>query len=169
MARTISQTARTAVYSQSTEEVFVLLMQISNEVDPGQPIRVALDNENLTTKLTASGVDTYSTGVEFIGGYFGIELPEEAGENIQSVRISIGNVDRQIVQAIRLANNPPEVLIWVVLRSTPDIVEAGPYYLILNNADYDATIVTAELRFDDITNRRFPQHDFTPFVTPGLF
>jgi len=154
------------MYAQETEEVFVLLLEVSTA---GEPIRVALDSENLDTKLTVDGIDTHSTAVTFAGGYFGIELPEEAGENISTVRVSIDNVDRAIVAAIRSANTPPDCNMWVVLRSSPDVVEAGPYYLTLESASYDAMTVTGELAFEDVTNRRYPAHEYTPSNTPGLF
>ena len=157
------------MYAQETEEVFVLLLEISNELDPSQPIRVALDSQSLDSKLTVDGVDTHGSAVTFAGGFFAIELPEEAGDNISTVRVSIDNVDRVIVQAIRNASNPPEVRLWIVLRSSPDLVEAGPYFLVLESAEYDAMTVTGELAFEDVTNRRFPQHEFTPHLVPGLF
>lgn len=157
------------MYSQETEEVFVLLLEISNEDDPSQPIRVALDSDDLDSKLTVDGSDTYSSAVTFVGGFFGIELPEEAGDNISSVRISIDNVDRAIVQAIRNASEPPDVRMWVVLRSSPDVVEVGPYFLTLEGAEYNASNVTGELTFEDVTDRRFPADEFTPYLTPGLF
>lgn len=169
MSRSVSTTARQAMYSQQTAEVFVLLLEISNESDPAQPIRVALDSANLDSKLTVDGADTYSSAVTFAGGHFGIELPEEAGENISSVRLSIDNVDREIVSAIRRASEPPTVKLWVVLRSSPDVVEVGPYFLVLENAEYNAAVVSGELSFEDVTNRRFPAHEFTPHLTPGLF
>ena len=169
MSRTVSSAARQAMYDQSTEEVFVLLLEISNEDDPSQPIRTAMDSLDLDSKLTVDGTDTHASAVTFAGGFFGIELPEEAGENISSVRLSIDNVDREIVAAIRRASEPPEVRMWIVLRSSPDVVEAGPYYFVLEGSEYSAAVVTGELSFEDITNRRFPKHEFTPHLTPGLF
>ena len=169
MSRSVSSAARTAMYSQETEEVFVLLLEVSNESDPSDPIRVALDSSNLDSKLTVDGTDTHASAVTFAGGFFGIELPEEGGENISNVRISIDNVARALVTAIRNATTPPDVQMWVVLRSSPDVVEAGPYFLTLESAEYNAATVTGELRFEDVTNRRFPAHEFTPSLTPGLF
>lgn len=169
MARSVSSAARTAMYAQETEEVFVLCLEIENAVNPTQPIRVCLDSESLTSKLTVDGVDTYDPGVDFAGGFFAIELPEEAGEEINSVQVSIDNVDRLIVQSIREAPDKPTVRMWVVLRSTPNYVEAGPYYLNLENAEYNASFVTGELSFEDVTNRRFPAHEYTPALFPGLF
>jgi len=157
------------MYAQQTEEVFILLLEVSNESDPSDPIRVALDNSNLDSKLTVGGVDTHAVAVTFAGGFFEVELPEEAGENISTVRIAIDNVDRSIVTAIRNASEPPTVKMWIVLRSSPDLVEAGPYYLQLESATYDANTVTGELAFEDITNRRYPKHEFTPAIAPGLF
>tara|TARA_Y100001938_G_C8000554_1_gene384462 strand:+ start:277 stop:786 length:510 start_codon:yes stop_codon:yes gene_type:complete len=169
MPRSVSTAARTAINAQETEEVFVLCLEVENELDPTQPIRVCLDSEVLTTKLTVDGVDTYSTAVPFAGGYFAIELPEEAGEELNTVSVSIDNVDRDIVTAIRNASEKPTVRLWVVLRSSPDVVEAGPYYMVLESAEYNVNFVTGELAFEDITNRRYPAHDFTPSLAPGLF
>ena len=169
MARTVSATARTALYSADTEEVFVLLVEIENEAEPSQPIRVALNHEDVDSKITVGGSDLYSPAETFAGGFFQIELPEEAGENISTVRISIDNVDRSIVTAIRNTSEPPAVTMWVVIASAPDIVEAGPFNLQLESATYDASFVTGEMSFEDVTNRRWPMHSFTPYYTPGLF
>lgn len=169
MPRAVSTAARSAINAQETDEVFILALEISNELNPSQPIRVCLDSENLNSKLTVDSVDTYASGVDFAGGYFAIELPEEAGEELNTVSVSIDNVDRKIVEAIRQASEKPSVRMWVVLRSSPDVVEAGPYYMVLENAEYNVNFVTGELAFEDITNRRYPAHDFTPSLAPGLF
>lgn len=169
MSREVSSVARQAMYAQSTEEVFVILLEIANESDPTQPIRVARDSVDLDSKVTVDGVDTYSSAVTFAGGFFGIDLPEEAGENISTVNLSIDNVDREIVNSIRRATEPPEVKMWVVLKSSPDVVEAGPYYFVLEGADYNASTVTGQLGFEDVTNRRYPRDEYTPYLTPGLF
>ena len=169
MSRTVSQAARRAMYDQNTDEVFVILIEISRENDPANPIRAALDSENLDSRVTVSGTDTYSTAVTFAGGFFGIDLPEESGETSSTVRISIDNVDREIVVAIREATEPPDVRMWVVLKSTPHVVEAGPYYFVLESAEYDAQSVVGELTFEEVTNRKYPKHEFTPYLVPGLF
>jgi hypothetical protein len=169
MSRTVSQAARRAMYDQSTDEVFVILLEISNESDPSAPIRTALDSQDLDSKVTVDGSDTFATAVTFAGGFFGIELPEESGETSSTVRLSIDNVDRKIVVAIRNATEPPDVRMWVVLKSTPDVVEAGPFYFVLESAEYDAQSVIGELTFEDITDRKFPKHEFTPYLVPGLF
>jgi len=169
MSRTVSQAARRAMYDQSTDEVFVILIEISRENDPANPIRAALDSENIDSKVTVDGTDTFATAVTFAGGFFGIELPEEAGEISSTVRLSIDNVDRKIVVAIREATEPPEVRMWVVLKSTPHVVEAGPFYFVLESAEYDAQSVVGELTFEEVTNRKYPKHEFTPYLVPGLF
>ena len=169
MSRNVSSTARQAMYEQSTDEVFVILLEISNEITPSEPIRTAMDSINLDSKLTVDDVETHSVAVTFVGGFFSIELPEEAGENVSSVRLSIDNVEREIVASIRRASTPPEVRMWIVLRSSPDVVESGPYYFTLESASYTASMVTGELTFEDVTNRRYPKDEFTPHLVPGLF
>jgi hypothetical protein len=57
----------------------------------------------------------------------------------------------------------------VVLASSPDTVEAGPFTMTLVAAEYDALVVTGELAFEDVLNEPFPGHGYIPSEYPGLF
>ena len=165
MSRSISSATRSALYAQETDEVFVLLLEFDNELDNAQPIRLALSNVNYNS--TCGGI--YTDAPLFVGAFFQIELPSETGEDINAVRVAIDNVDQQIVEAVRNSVGKPKVRLWVVLSSTPNVVEAGPFRFRLENATYDNFYVRGELVYEDVVNRRWPQHDFTPHNTPGLF
>ena len=165
MSRAISQDMRTAIYAPETEEAFILLLEIDNPDDPADPIRVALNNDNVTS--TVSG--RYSSGVVFAGGMFHLELPAEDGENINTVRIAVDNVDQRIVQAIRNTAEPPNVRLWLVSSRDVNTVETGPYRFELESAEYDSLFVRGELVFESVVNRRWPRDSFTPASTPGVF
>ena len=165
MSRAISQDMRTAIYAPETEDAFIMLLEIDNPDDPADPIRVALNNENVTS--TVSG--RYDPAVTFAGGVFHIELPAEDGEHINTVRISVDNVDQRIVQAIRNTTEPPDVRLWIVSSKDEDTVEAGVYRFELESAEYNSLFVRGELVFESVVNRRWPKNDFTPATTPGIF
>jgi len=153
----MSATARAAIYAPETDEAFLLLLTIE-EASLSEPIRVCHNTENVTSRG-----DVYAA-VEF-----GIELPAERGDMIETVRIVLDNVDRQIVQAIRQAVGRPHVTLEVVVGSDPDTVEAGPFKFDLESAEYDALAVVGELAFDDVSQLRSPAHLVTPWNFPDAF
>lgn len=165
MSRAISQDMRTAISSPHTDEAFILLLEIDNPDDPTDPIRLALNNENIDSTLSGY----YSPAKTFAGGFFQIELPAEDGEHINTVRIAVDNVDQRIVQAIRNTVEPPSVRLWIVSSRDVNAVEAGVYRFQLESAEYDALVVSGELVFESVVNRRWPKDIFSPVSTPGVF
>ncbi len=150
-------TLEAEVYKQETGEAFLVLLTISHD-DLAQPIRVVNNQENIT-----------SNGNLFVAFPFEIELPGSGGNSLPEVTLRIDNVDRQIVQAIRSISGAPTVTLEVIMASTPDVIEAGPYEFTLRNATYDALAVEGRLQFKDILNEPYPADSFTPSGFPGLF
>lgn len=165
MSRSISADARRAFYSPETEEAFIILLEIENWEDPNTPIRVAYNSEDVTSTVGGE----YSTGKVFISTFFHIELPVEDGDSQNTVRLAIDNVDQRMVEAVRNLTDPPDVRLWVVSSRDMDAVEAGPLRFVLESAEYDRFYVRGELVFEDVVNRRWSKHDFTPSNTPGVF
>ncbi|WP_025324508.1 DUF1833 family protein [Deferrisoma camini] len=155
--RTLSAAATRAITAQETGEAFLLLLTIDHP-DLTQPIRVARNGE-----------DVVSRGNTYTAYPFEIEIPEERGDRPPRVRLVLDNVDRQITEAIRPLTSSPTVTLEVVLASSPDTVEAGPYDFTIRNITYDAQVITAELAYEDVLNLRFPADRFTPNLFPGLF
>lgn len=146
-----------AVYKQQTDEAFILLLTIDHpNLEP--PVRVCLNSQNITSR-----------GNEYIAYPFDMDLPSDDPESPSRVTLTIDNVDRKIVIAIRQLEGPPTVELEVIMASTPDTVEAGPYSFTLRNANYDSLQVDGELAFEDILNEPFPAESFTPATHPGLF
>lgn len=153
MARTLSATAVAAMMDETTDEVFLPLVTISH-ADLAQPIRVVANNENIISR-----------GNTYVGYPFDLELPGQADDSPGEARLRIDNVDKQIVEAIRLITGPPSVLIEVILASAPDTVEIAIGSMTLRDVSYDAATVEGVLRFEDvsvepigaiITPERFP-------------
>lgn len=157
LSRTLSQAARQAINAQETEQVFLLLLTIDHD-DLAEPIRVVNNTQDITSR-----------GDPYVAYPFEIALPGEDPESVARVTLRIDNVDRQIVQSLRQVQAPLAVALEVVLASSPDTVEAGPFNMTLVAAEYDALVVTGELAFEDVLNEPFPGHSYIPSEYPGLF
>lgn len=153
----LSLPALQAALAQETDQVFLACLVISH-VDLATPIRLVNDAVNL-----ARAAGTY------LAFPFQFELPSQDESQLPAVRLLIDNVDRSIVQWIRTLSSPPTVTMDVVLASSPNTVEAGPFAMTLKSAPYDANQIQGELGFEDVLNEPFPKDSFTPSAFPGLF
>lgn len=157
MSRSTSATLRRAVYAPETDEVFLLLLTI-DEASLPDPIRAVHNHENVTSR-----------GDVFAAAYFEAELPAQRAEHVETVRITVGNVERTMIEAIRSAVGRPEVTLEVILASDPDTVEAGPFQFSLERAEYDALTISGEMAFDDVSRQRYPAHTVTTWNFPDAF
>lgn len=156
----ISSEFKAAVIAQETDEVIIVLLTIDHE-DIVEPIRVSSDS-----------VDTVSRGNTFIPFPFEIKLPDSSDGKVSSTSISISNVDRRIVMAIRemtTGSVPPTVLIEIVLASDPDVLEAEFEGFSMTDAKYNKINVQASISQESFYHEPFPKDSFTPANFPGLF
>jgi hypothetical protein len=154
---TVSSRARTALFAQQTDEVFLPLLTITH-ASLATPIRVVHNPQNITSR-----------GNLFVGYPFEMELPPQDPDQPPRLRIAIDNIDRDIVASLRALSTPPSVTLEVVLAATPDTVEAGPFVMTLTGVDYDALTVTGDLAAEDVLSEPYPGDSFTPAKFPGLF
>lgn len=157
MSRTPSLTFRQAVYSQDTEEVFIILLEISHD-DLDAPIRIC-----------NAGVDITSNGNQFVYYPFALNLPDDDADSVPQAQLTIDNVDLQQVEAIRSIQSPPSVRIMVVLASTPNTIEVDFSDFIINNIKYDAMTITGTLTIEDFYSEPVPGDYFVPSEFPALF
>jgi hypothetical protein len=162
--RTISTPARTALYAQETEEAFLALLKITHATLPEGPLRFVNNMEDVLS--TAGGEATPQT---YIAWPFTLLLPDERDDKLPEVRIAIDNVDGRIVEAVRTMTTPPTMTLYIVLASTPNVVEAGPFTFTLRGAQYNALTVEGTLSFANILNEPFPWRIFNPADWPGVF
>ena len=157
MSRVVSPAAQIAILANETAEAVLILLEIT-EASLDEPIRVVQNNENITSR-----------GNVYAGYPFEIDLPAESTEISRSVKLEIDAVDQQIIQAVRQAGERADVRMEVVLSSTPDIVEAGPFDFKLRSVQFDHQTVTGDLVFSEIETRKSPAHSFTSHLFPDLF
>ncbi len=158
MPRTVSALARQAMYAPETGECFVVLLELSHP-NMATPIQVCSDS-----------VDTVHLGQTFQHFPFQISMPADTDDAPPRVELAIDAIDRSIIQAVRsLTGAPITVRQWIVLASTPDTIEAGPFEFELREVEYDAFEVRGSLRYTDLAAEPYPSDTFTPTNTPGIF
>lgn len=158
MPRTVSALARQAMYAPQTGECFLVLLELSHP-NMAVPIRV-----------TSDSVSTFSQASTFQAFPFQISMPADTDDAPPRVELAIDAIDRSIIQAVRsLSGAPLTVRQWIVLASTPDTVEAGPFEFDLREVEYDAFEVRGSLRYTDLAAEPYPSDEFSPSNTPGIF
>lgn len=157
MSRPITSAARAALYAPDTSDVFLVLLTIDH-ADMQSPIRVC----NNTADITSRG-DIY------IAYPFQLTLPDDEDNRPPRARLTIDNVDRQIVQAVRSLTSSPMVTIEIIRAAAPDVVEAQFQDFRFTNISYDSHMVEGDLTVEDFTAEPYPAASFSPSLFPGLF
>lgn len=159
MARKMSTAALAAVGAQQTSEVFLFLLDISLTIDGILEHYYFVNN---TQKIIRNGTT-------YLPLAFRITLPAE-GDEITAATITIDAVDRQIIEAMRKAEDIPEVSFSLILASTPDAdAEAGPFNFQLKKMSYNSMSLQAELSTGNHLDGAFPRVIKTPYYFPALF
>ena len=86
-----------------------------------------------------------------------------------SAKLTIDNVNRQIVQYARQSRKPVSVDIKCILSNALDVVELEYSEFKLTNVSYDGFSVSGDLSIDYLGLEPFPCGRFTPSGFPGLF
>jgi len=166
MARTLSATAKAAIFAQTTSEAFIMLVTI-NHSSFTTPIRVSSDP---TQDLPVAAVrGTVSNGVEYIFLPFAINLPTQDDTGLARAQISVDNISREIVAAVRGADSALSIDIDIVLSSDPDTVEVNIADFRLDRVTYDAFTVSGDISVEYFDLEPFPTKRFTPADFPALF
>jgi hypothetical protein len=156
----LSSTFVAAAHAQRTGEALVALVSIDHS-DLGGPILRAGNYADVV-----SGGDTY-TGV-----YLELQLPDDVEDNLPSARMTIGDPDLAITQAVRSLAGSAEsmtVTFKLVLADSPDTVQGSAVTLYMRDATYDGTVVSCVLSVEDTDSEPYPCDAFTPANAPGLF
>lgn len=166
MSRAVSNTLKAAVFEQETSEAFIILIKIEHD-DLAEDILISSDpTETLTTGVKG----TTSNSLEYVQLPFQLTLQEQTENLLARAKLTIDNIDRSIITAIRTAtNNPPIVTISIVLASDPDTVEISIPNLRLNNIKATASTVEGELQPQIIQGEQFPIDTFNQADFPGVF
>lgn len=156
--RQVSPTALQAMLAQDTAEVFVPILRIEHPDLPSQ-ILLAYNTETVTR---ADG--------DYLPYAFQVNLPAQLDEEIPTVQLTVDNTDLMVNDKIRSLVGKPTVTLSVVLASSPDTVEAGPFVMSLQTAHADANTIQGALGYeDDVFAQLVPGGNYLPSNSPGLF
>ncbi len=157
------------MFSPDADATLITLLTITG-AGISEPIRIA---DNYTGRISETA-DEVMYGVSSRGNDFmflpvEISLPTEEVSGNPRCSITIHDVTRVLMPYIRSINTAPNVLIELVLSSSPDILEASFLGFKMSSVSYNANTITAELAVESMSVEPFPQHSFTPAYFPGLF
>lgn len=157
MPRIVSQSALQGMLARETEEVFLVTLR--------------LEHPNFgTIRLVNNTQEIVKADGTYLPFPFSVVLPQDTDEQVPQVSIQFDNIDGTITDAIRTIDGRPKCSFEVILASSPDTVEAGPFNFSILNANYDAKSITCNLGFEeDILNQSIPKGVYNPSNSPGLF
>lgn len=146
-----------AVLNQNTDQVFLFLVTLDHE-DLSAPIRVVNNVENISSR-----------GYVYTAFPFDLILPQDDGDTLPQVIISLSNVDLSLVDEIRSLTGSLDVTLEIILASSPDTVEMSIDGMKTISIQYDAQKIEATCQVEDTLNLVFPNETYLPFNFPGLF
>lgn len=151
----LSAQANTAANKASSPIVWLTLLTFTI---PGRtPLRVVNNTE-----------DIVSRGNTFLSCGFEIILPNDDGDSMPNVKLTIPNADLLIIDWIRGFPIAPTLMMEIVLSSQPDIVERSIDWMRLANVTYDALQITGTLSVENVLSAGFPCEKYSPVRFPAL-
>lgn len=166
MPRILSNTARRAMYAQESSEVWITLITISHP-NFVEDIRVCDDATELLPVAGIRGI--VSRGDEFMYVPFSLTLPSSDDTGVATAVLSIDNIDRRVIKAVREADSALAVKIEIILASDPESVEIEIDDFRLAIVPYDAFTVSGELTQEYYELEPFPHQRVTPSNFAGVF
>lgn len=165
----LSPAALRAMFSPDADDTLITLLTITG---PGiaTPIRLA---DGYTQRVSETADDEVygvpSRGSNYLFLPLQITLPTEEQGAAPRCSITIHDVTRVLLPAVRTISSAPNVLLELVLSSAPDVVEASFAGFKMAGISYNADTISAELTVESLAVEPFPAHSFTPAYFPGLF
>lgn len=157
MVRQVSSLTRKALYSQETDVGFPVLLTINHS---------SLDKPK---RFTNWDITLRSRGEDFIPYPFEITFPQDSIEASPRAQLRIDNVDRQIVETLRVIKTRANVTVEVVTTNNFDEVEASFSGFELKDIQYDAFVVSGSLEPETFLREPYPYRRFTPGAFRGVF
>jgi hypothetical protein len=151
----LSPNANAAANAISSPIAWLTLLTFT--LDGQEPLRVV--NNTL---------DVVSRGNTFLACGFEIILPTDDGEAMPTVKLTLPNADREIIEWIRGFPTAPNLMMEIVLSNDPDTVERSIDWMRLVNVNYDALQITGTLAVENVLSAGFPGERYSPVRFPAL-
>jgi hypothetical protein len=154
---TVSTDLKTKAFAQETDDALIILLTITHDDLPAA-IRVCSNSE-----------DIESNGEDYLACPFDLKLLVNDPQQLPKATLSIQNVDRRIVEAIRSIGTAPEVEVSIIKASDPDTVEMSLPNFSLLSVTYDALTVQGDLFLENMASEPYPAGSFSPSEFRGGF
>lgn len=128
----------------------------------GETFHFANNNENITSAVSG-------TPQSYLRSRFELALPDDTEEGTPKATLDFEAADIQIARALRQANSPLNVDIWLVLGSDPNSIEYGPSNYKSAAFSISGNSISIELEVEPVLQTKLPRQRFTPNTFPGLF
>lgn len=167
----MSPNALKAVFSPDSDDDLIILLTIYNPDNESEVIFRLADGYTKRISETADEVmyGVTSNGNDYTFLPMQISLPSEDEAQAPRCSIVMYDVTRYLTPVIRTITAPPRIKLELVLSKSPDVVEVSFSDFYINNFNYNADSVTADLAMIDYEREPFPMHSFTPRYFPGMF
>lgn len=165
--RTLSLNLRSALFAQETGIVPIFLLTITH-ASLAAPIRLSTDpTTRLSTTPLVYGTVSRANQYLFVGAK--VKLPDEVDRAAPASKLSVVDVDRELIPLARSISSPASLKIELVTSSDLDLVEATVPALDLSQAQWQADTLEFDLTMDSLANEPYPAGSFDPASFPGLF
>lgn len=156
--RTFSAKAKNSLVTNLTDEVWYVLLVL----------QIGASYYYLCAN---SATNVVSNGITYQPYPFDVVLPTDSLDSIDTVQITIDNVDRLLVDALRAANEPLTFILRFVLASQPNQIELELTDLESDQISFDAHTISAVLNMTDTLNQQFPGRGakYDPAQCPAMF
>lgn len=169
---TMSPAAIKAVFAPESDEYLICLVTLFDYDDSGNIIRLSDGFTSRLNALTTDDVVVYgvtSRSNDYIFLPINITLPSEE-EGTSRCTITLNDVTSYVMPMIQSQiKRPPQLLLELVLNSSPDTVEASFPGFNVTSITYSAETVQLEVSMINYQVEPFPCFSFTPRYFPGLF
>jgi hypothetical protein len=167
----MSPNALKAVFSPDSDDDLIILLTIYNPDNESEVIFRLADGYTKRISETADEVmyGVTSNGNDYTFLPMQISLPSEDEAQAPRCSIVMYDVTRYLTPVIRTITAPPRIKLELVLSKSPDVVEVSFSDFYINNFNYNADSVTADLAMIDYEREPFPMHSFTPRYFSGMF
>jgi hypothetical protein len=166
MTNNTTEAFRNAINAQETSETFIFLLTITSP-NLTEDIRVCDDAYELLPTANVRGV--ISRSAEYIFLPFRCTLPHDEESGYAFAQLEIDNIGRQLTQPIREAGQDITAKLELVLSGSLDTPEITIANMRLENIEYDAHTVRAQLTTDYHDLEPFPKGRMDPARYPGIF
>lgn len=161
-----------AMASAGVDDLVLYLLEIRH-ADLVAPIRLVINDTNVTAKLEADAPEDGGAWVEHTAIAFGLQLPEESDTNAApAAQFWIDGVSSLVASALEVtAESLEPVSLTVRTYMSTDLTAPAvlpPLALELTSLQINETRVTAAAAYADFGNTRFPKKTFTAAEYPGL-